>query len=142
MNEQSTPLNGVALEKIDLGNNITAGWYLHGICGVFALELHKKFGYEIEVVTESPFTGNWQTSLVHIYCKFKGQYVDVRGMFSDRHRFLEEFEDFFDTPDFVTVTGEALTGFLLQCMSDKGLQNFSCKARKLIEMRGSLYESI
>lgn len=142
MNEQSTPLNAVALEKIDLGNNITAGWYLHGICGVFALELHKKFGYEIEVVTETPFTGHWQISLVHAYCKHHGLYIDARGCFSDRNRFLEEFEDFFDTPGFVSVTEEALSDFLLQCMTDKELQNFSCKAKKLIEMRGSLYENI
>lgn len=137
MNKQNNPrcFNTEELEKIELGNNITAGWYLHGICGVFALTLHKKFGYEIEVVTESPSTGNWQTSLVHIYCKSKDRYIDVRGMFSDRNLFLEEFEDFFDIPGFISITAEDLTKFLLYCMNHEELQTFSRKAEELIKMQ-------
>lgn len=142
MDEQNITLSSEELEEIDLGDNITAGWYLHGICGFFALELHKKYGYEIEVATETPITKDWQINLFHVYCKDHGQYIDARGRFSDKNYFLEEFEDFFDTPGFVTVTGDALSDFLLQFMTEDEFQEFSQKARELIEMEGSRYENL
>lgn len=133
MDKQDVTLGSEELEKIDLGDNITAGWYLHGICGFFALELHKKYGYEIEVATETPIAVDWQITSFHVYCKDHGQYIDARGRFSDKKRFLEEFEDFFDTPGFVTVTGDTLSDFLLQAMTEEEFQVFSQKARELIE---------
>ncbi len=137
MEQPNIPLctNVEELEKIQLGNNVTAGWFLHGICGVFALELHKKFGYEIEVVTESPSATVWQHSIIHIYCKSGKRYIDARGVFLEKNLLLKEFEDFFDTPGFISIASEELKEFLLCCMSKSELQSFSLQAEKLIELQ-------
>ena len=83
-----------------------AGIFLHGICGVFALALHDKFGYQIEhivapVEAEEEYEGNLEdntlvNSLVHIYCVQDDILLDVRGATDNEQLFMSEFSDWID----------------------------------------------
>lgn len=83
-----------------------AGIFLHGICGVFALALHDKFGYPIEHIVapmepEEEYEGDSEdnapvNSLVHIYCVQDDVLLDVRGATDNEPLFMSEFSDWVD----------------------------------------------
>lgn len=58
---------------------------------MFALELSKAFGYEIEEIRD------FENCLVHAYCigriKDKIAYIDIRGITTDPEEFFVEFSD-------------------------------------------------
>ena len=97
------------LEKIivkpDTANSyypeVSADWFLHGVCGIFALALHKRFGYAIRYLNgldedvdegEAP-----EEFLLHIYCVTDdGLFVDVRGITEDEDKLIDPFLDLCD----------------------------------------------
>jgi len=73
------------------GTEISADVFLHGCCNVFAAELSKNFGYQIEEIRD------FENHLVHSYCTadFNGNttYIDIRGITTNASRFFDEFSD-------------------------------------------------
>ena len=89
--------------------------YLHGFCSMFALALHKKFGYpifrcvSINELDECGFE-NYSVRelekisydnlpLIHDFCVVDNRYIDVRGITDDGKLFFSSFEDFFINED-------------------------------------------
>lgn len=71
--------------------------FLHGHCNVFAMGLHKKFGYPIEAIMLGK-------NLVHAYCTavVDGEYVfiDSRGCTTDYEMFVDEFLDYIELDEY------------------------------------------
>lgn len=68
----------------------SAEFFLHGICHIFAYDLHRKFGYDIlELKNKSGGMTHW--CCVSDY-NDKKLYIDVRGATTDYNEFLEEFQ--------------------------------------------------
>jgi len=70
-----------------LNEKVNIEYYEHGQCELFALALHKTFGYDIyffidnnvEFETEDGF--DYGDALIHAYCKDdKGNYFDASGL--------------------------------------------------------------
>ena len=80
---------------VDNSEEVDAGIFLHGICGVFALALHDRFGYPIEhvVVLEEPDDEDAEpyNDLIHIYCVSDNKFYDVRGCADNEDLFLMNF---------------------------------------------------
>lgn len=84
-----------------------AGIFLHGVCGVFALALHDRFGYDIWQVSGYDETDMDPEDddaapdefLLHIYCVCGEKLIDVRGTTDDEEEFLSAFEDLCCTED-------------------------------------------
>ena len=84
----------------------TPAFSFNGICGVFALALHDRFGYPIEHIVapiepEEEYEGDLEdnvpvNSLVHIYCVQDDILLDVRGATDDEALFMSEFSDWVD----------------------------------------------
>lgn len=93
------PSPAEALENVKLSGDIDADFFLHGVCGFFALALHQEFGYPVYVVAAEPedwedANDTWENRIVHIYCRSGDTYIDVRGKTEDEEAFLNEFADF------------------------------------------------
>lgn len=79
----------------DAGNHYTsASDFLMGSCQLFALALHKKFGYTVyEIIRKKDLNDPDIDSLIHAFCKFQCDgvdlYVDVRGVTSEYDKFLK-----------------------------------------------------
>lgn len=84
-----------ALEHIDIGRKFDASFFLHGVCGIFALALNEIYGYTIEIAAEENYEGlPWEARLVHVYCVDGDNYIDIRGVTDDQDAFFDEFADF------------------------------------------------
>lgn len=73
----------------------TAGDFLMGACHLFALVLHEKFGYTVyEIIREKDLNNPDIDSLIHAFCKFQCDgvdlYVDVRGITSEYDKFIDD----------------------------------------------------
>lgn len=74
--------------------------YLHGLCGIFAVELAKQM-QEQNIPVEMCIIVN-EEGIVHCFLmvaspdEFMDYYIDVRGITSDENEFFGEFADFFD----------------------------------------------
>lgn len=79
----------------DGGNYYTsASDFLMGSCHLFALALHEKFGYTVyEIIREKDLNDPDKDSLIHAFCKFQCDgvdlYVDVRGITSEYDKFMD-----------------------------------------------------
>lgn len=126
----------VILSGMPIGRDERAIYFLHGVCGVFAIALYDLFGYQIEVAAEENVVGSsWEDRLVHVYCRDDNQnLVDVRGVIDDEDLFLEDFEDFFDPRhgEFFELPASDLRSFLNSCMSSEDLDWLYAAATKLI----------
>lgn len=75
-------------------NEINAYDFLHGFCYEFALVLNQLYGYEIECILDE------NNELVHAYCIIKNDnnnvYIDIRGITTDYHLFIKEFDDWIE----------------------------------------------
>lgn len=80
--------------------------FLHGMCGIFALALHDRLGYNLGWILDDEYEGeNPWAHLVHLLCYQPDTedgnpctWIDVRGATDNYRDFCEEFEDFFDFP--------------------------------------------
>lgn len=94
---------------LDVERRYDAGIYLHGICGVFAAALAKKFGYEICMLRDAEDEPGIDSAL-HIFCvcnnsEAHGQlFVDARGITDNRHDVIGEFGAFFEVPVIEWIT--------------------------------------
>ena len=92
------------LEKISVvagGINFDAAVFLHGVCGIFALALHDRFGYKLDWVLDDEYEGG--NPWAHLVCSITDSEdilatVDVRGISDDFELFIDEFADFVDYP--------------------------------------------
>lgn len=65
--------------------------YLHGDCHIFALALHKVFGYKMKLAIDEYDIELEEPVLIHAYC-YEGEYViDARGV-SGKDEALEPFD--------------------------------------------------
>lgn len=65
--------------------------FLHGFCNIFALRLHKQFGYKIVNVY------SYEKSLIHSFCiDEEDNLIDIRGKTKDYNAFWGEFEDWIE----------------------------------------------
>ena len=72
----------------------TDAWiFLHGSCHLFALALHKEFGYEVYEIRD------YDDYMRHVFCKatYRGQdvYIDVRGVTTDFSECMSDFQNMF-----------------------------------------------
>ena len=72
----------------------TDAWiFLHGSCHLFALALHKEFGYEVYEIRD------YDDYMRHVFCKatYRGQdvYIDVRGVTNDFSECMSDFQNMF-----------------------------------------------
>lgn len=72
-------------------NKLSLYYFLHGFCNIFALRLHKQFGYKIVNVY------SYEKSLIHSFCiDEEDNLIDVRGKTKDYNAFWGEFEDWIE----------------------------------------------
>lgn len=77
-------------QDMELKTYYSAEFFLHGICHIFAYDLHREFGYDIlELKNKSGGMTHW--CCVSDY-NGKNLYIDVRGATTDYNQFLEEFQ--------------------------------------------------
>lgn len=109
--------------------------YLHGVCGVFALALHDRFGHSIEALLDDNDLPMW-SRMVHLYCPVKvlGQqgYADVRGITTSWDEFLEEYAELRSTWERQPVDPDELREQLLLEMDKDTLEQFYLWAVRLI----------
>lgn len=134
----------VELTQIPIGKNESALYFLHGVCGVFALAIHDRFGYHIEVAAEENIDGtSWGNRVIHIYCRDSNDnLIDVRGITNNEELFMECFEDFFVPKygDFFELSADELRKFLTACMSKEELDWLYHAAMRLIEENTNWYK--
>lgn len=130
-----------ALEKIDLGKDIRADIFLHGVCGIFALALHNEFGYDILVAAEENTEGlPWDERLVHAYCCKDDAYIDVRGITEDEDSFLDEFSDFLDRhSEYFEISPAELKKSIVDLMTSSEYEWFYRTAVDLIQSNKEEY---
>lgn len=135
---------------------VDAGFYLHGICGVFALALHNRFGYHIEWALDDEWEVEkedeeessepdaqeydpWE-HLIHIYCIMppsgsKESLIDIRGITQDEDRFFEPFEDFFTDLNYYAPCEDAsheLRNKLHETMGEESFRlHYDCACRMI-----------
>lgn len=78
------------LESLEVDGGFFATDYLHGFCNMFALKLHKTYGYGMCICT-SKETDEKEQMMVHTYCVYGGWYIDARGCTNNKALFFEEF---------------------------------------------------
>lgn len=72
-------------------NKLSLYDFLHGFCNIFALRLHKQFGYKIVNVY------SYEKSLIHSFCiDEEDNLIDIRGKTKDYNAFWGEFEDWIE----------------------------------------------
>ena len=81
------------LEKFTI-KNFSLLDFLHGYCNYFSLALHNKYGYEIMNLY------NCDKTLIHSFCTYKKNFIDIRGITSNLNEFLIDFEDWVTIDDF------------------------------------------
>lgn len=68
--------------------------FLHGYCNEFAYMLNEKYGYPIYEIVDHTGT------LIHSFARLDQNnihyFIDVRGITTDYHEFISEFEDWTD----------------------------------------------
>ena len=127
---------GFALEQVPIGRGATAAWYLHGVCGIFALALHDIFGYAIVVAAEENIDGSpLESGLVHVYCQDGDYYIDVRGVTDNWDAFIDEFADFLGGYDdeYAEMSADDLRGLCGLEMSAEEFEWLYQAAAKLIQ---------
>lgn len=80
--------------KMPMDYLYTDAWiFLHGSCHLFALALHKEFGYEVYEIRD------YDDYMRHVFCKatYRGQdvYIDVRGVTTDFSECMSDFQNMF-----------------------------------------------
>lgn len=127
---------GEILESIPLAQvEFSADIFLHGVCGIFAPALHKKFGYDIVVLAEENIEGlGWYARLIHVFCRKGAAFIDVRGVTEDEEAFLDEFSNFTSRHDeCFQIQPQELESVLQKEMSQKEYHDFLYAAENLIE---------
>lgn len=81
------------LEEITI-KNFSLLDFLHGYCNYFSLVLHNKYGYEVMNLYD------YDKTLIHSFCIYNNNYIDVRGITSNLNEFLVDFEDWVTIDDF------------------------------------------
>ena len=138
-------LNAIVL-KGD-ANEFTAQYFLHGVCGIFALALHDRYGYDLWRLDgidddvdedEEPYE-----FLIHIYCVApNGQLVDVRGATSDSDKLIDEFLDLCDE-DYINgkeMTADECRTFVMDSMSKEEYMSLYNAALSAIDAHESWYK--
>lgn len=72
-------------------NNMKSNIFLQGLGDVFALALHKTYGYPIYCITDATH----ENIPIHYYCKPRypiGTYADIRGITVNKKEFTKPFE--------------------------------------------------
>ena len=79
--------------KMKMQWTISIQIFLHGSCHLFALALHKEFGYEVYEIRD------YDDYMRHVFCKatYRGQdvYIDVRGVTTDFSECMSDFQNMF-----------------------------------------------
>lgn len=136
---------------VHLGDGMDAQMFLHGICGVFALALHRRFGYCMHayytVVPAEGAADNDETEqvLCHIFCThppYAGNdsfFIDVRGVTTEKESFYTEFDDFFDGAELLdTFLMDAPEEWVLSLLEKDGIagsvfESYFAAANSLID---------
>lgn len=110
--------------------------YLHGLCGVFAIALNRKFGYRmLELADEE------NGECFHVCCADGNEFVDVRGRTENERTLLEPFEDFFTAAVYETADPERYGRYCREMMGDAAFDAFLDAARTFIDLHRNYYET-
>ena len=130
-----------------VGNDeeVDAGIFLHGICGIFALALHDRFGYPIEhvVVLEEPDDEDDEpyNDLIHIYCFSDNKFYDVRGWTDNEDLFFDEFSDWIDgNEDYLPLDSETCKEFVKEYMCETQFTELYNIALSIIDTNPERYK--
>lgn len=134
-----TPAIDEALENAHLSTGDESSIFLHGLCGIFALALHEKFGYELEYIVDKNEPPSL-AYLIHVYCHEEDQFIDIRGQTDDKDTFMAEFEDFFERYVTIPVDVETLAKALTDWTDSETLTRYTDAARAFIQAHKDYYE--
>ncbi len=86
--------DSVGVFDTKINRHINAYDFLHGCCNEFAYMLNEKYGYPIYEIVDHTGT------LIHSFARLDQNnihyFIDVRGITTDYHEFISEFEDWTD----------------------------------------------
>lgn len=130
-----------ALQKIhwkDYCSSDAANKFLYGECGVFAMALHQKFGYEIQAIaereTEETIGIPAKDRVIHIYCRdTNNRFVDIRGGYQS-YFFFDRFG--INSPaecDSVQLSDKDWESELIHLMGEQNYQNELTEALQIID---------
>lgn len=110
--------------------------YLHGLCGVFAVALNRKFGYGMLELADKEDGG-----CVHVCCADGNGFVDVRGRTESEEALLEPFEDFFTAPVYTPADPERYERYCRDMMGDAAFDAFLDAAGTFIDRHPNYYRT-
>ena len=128
---------------VDREHDVDAYCFLHGMCTIFAVALHREFGYPIYMLRDAD-DEPVLASLIHIYCiagdsKGMRHYVDARGVTASKDAFLDSFEDFFDFPAEQEIQEDEVERLMIEDMGKETYQFFLNCANQLITLHKDYY---
>ena len=128
---------------VDREHDVDAYCFLHGMCTIFAVALHREFGYSIYMLRDADDEPVLD-SLIHIYCiagdsKGMRHYVDARGVTASKDAFLDSFEDFFDFPAEQEIQEDEVERLMIEDMGKETYQFFLNCANQLIALHMNYY---
>ena len=138
-----TPNVDEALENVEVSGNNSAEIFLHGLCAVFGLALHQRFGYPIEYLVDSYGEDSSMDSLIHAYCFDPDSelYVDVRGATESEDECFSEFEDFFTDGEVLGAPAEKMATWVKNQMGEETFQQYLIAAKGLIDQHPEYYSN-
>lgn len=112
--------------------------FLHGVCGVFALALHERYGYVIRLALDdedgedAALSHPWDY-LIHCFCVSEsGRYIDVRGVMDSEQTLMTEFSDLFDEYVITPADAAFVKDRVGREMTQAELDGFLSEANRII----------
>lgn len=130
--------------KLDAENNVDSYCFLHGVCAVFASELHREFGYPIYMLysaEDEPVLD----SIIHVFCQVEDgagarHFIDARGITDSKEAVIKSFGDWYEAPAFKEVAPEELERLNFAVMGKDACDFYRGCARELINRFREYYK--
>lgn len=130
--------------KLDAEDKVDSYCFLHGLCTIFALELHQEFGYPIYMlysVDDEPVLD----SLIHVFCQVEDgagirHFIDARGVTDSEEAVIRSFGEWYSAPAFKEVAPEELERLNFADMGNCICDYYRGCARELINRFREYYK--
>lgn len=130
--------------KLDTEDKVDSYCFLHGLCTIFALELHQEFGYPIYMLysaDDEPVLD----SLIHVFCQVEDgagirHFIDARGITDSKEVVIKSFGDWYSAPAFKEVVPGELERLIFADMGNCICDYYRGCARELINRFREYYK--